>query len=227
MSDDINNRIDELLVLAALGELSEAENDELDGALAADSELADDLAADLAVAARLQSIAEVAPPAAVKHSVMVAIKGIAQDATRPPQQPMRTPASPTLGASPQVVPISSTRSRRRQPLAAAAAVTEASDAQRRALVGELDGALDAVWSPSTQAFVLAGTGIPVLSDAETYQLWLIDAGIATPVGIFQPNADGEVEQVFIDVDPSDFIIGVTVEPAGGSDQPSLPVIAAA
>jgi anti-sigma factor RsiW len=65
MSDDINNRIDELLVLAALGELSEAENDELDGALAADSELADELAAALAIAARLQSIAEIAPPAAM------------------------------------------------------------------------------------------------------------------------------------------------------------------
>jgi hypothetical protein len=186
MSDDINNRIDELLVLAALGELSEAENDELDGALAADSELADELAAALAIAARLQSIFEIAPPAAMKQSVMAAIRGVAQDAG---------PA--------------------------------ATDAQSRTFVGELDGTLDAMWSPSSHAFILAGTGIPVLSDAETYQLWLIDAGGAVPVGLFQPNAGGEVEQVFTDVDPSDFIIGVTVEPAGGTDQPTLPVITAA
>jgi anti-sigma-K factor RskA len=248
MSDDINDRIDELLVLAALGELSEAENDGLDRALAADSELADELAADLAVAARLQSIAAIVPPAAVKQSVMAAIKSVAQDAG--PAATNAGPASPTLVASPQVVPISSARSRRWQPLAAAAAVAillvggivastrdsgqnqfdavaEASDAQRRPFVGKLDGTLDAVWSPSAQAFVLAGTDIPVLTDAETYQLWLIDAGGATPVGIFQPNDDGDVEQVFTDVDPSDFILGVTVEPAGGSDQPTLPVITAA
>jgi anti-sigma factor RsiW len=193
MSDDINNRIDELLVLAALGELSEAENDELDGALAADSELADELAAALAIAARLQSIVEIAPPAAMKQSVMAAIRGVAQDAG-----PAATDAGPA-----------------------------ATDAQSRTFVGELDGTLDAMWSPSSHAFILAGTGIPVLSDAETYQLWLIDAGGAVPVGLFQPNAGGEVEQVFTDVDPSDFIIGVTVEPAGGTDQPTLPVITAA
>jgi anti-sigma factor RsiW len=193
MSDDINNRIDELLVLAALGELSEAENDELDGALAADSELADELAAALAIAARLQSIFEIAPPAAMKQSVMAAIRGVAQDAG-----PAATDAGPA-----------------------------ATDAQSRTFVGELDGTLDAMWSPSSHAFILAGTGIPVLSDAETYQLWLIDAGGAVPVGLFQPNAGGEVEQVFTDVDPSDFIIGVTVEPAGGTDQPTLPVITAA
>jgi anti-sigma factor RsiW len=80
MSDDINNRTDELLVLAVLGELSEAENAELDDALAADSDLAADLAADLAVAARLQSIAEIAPLAAAKQLVMNAIHGVAQDA---------------------------------------------------------------------------------------------------------------------------------------------------
>jgi anti-sigma factor RsiW len=193
MSDDINNRVDELLVLAALGELSEAENDELDGALAADSELADELAAALAIAARLQSIFEIAPPAAMKQSVMAAIRGVAQDAG-----PAATDAGPA-----------------------------ATDAQSRTFVGELDGTLDAMWSPSSHAFILAGTGIPVLSDAETYQLWLIDAGGAVPVGLFQPNAGGEVEQVFTDVDPSDFIIGVTVEPAGGTDQPTLPVITAA
>jgi hypothetical protein len=200
MSDDINNRIDELLVLAALGELSEAENDELDGALAADSELADELAAALAIAARLQSIFEIAPPAAMKQSVMAAIRGVAQDAG-----PAATDAGP----------------------AATDAGPAATDAQSRTFVGELDGTLDAMWSPSSHAFILAGTGIPVLSDAETYQLWLIDAGGAVPVGLFQPNAGGEVEQVFTDVDPSDFIIGVTVEPAGGTDQPTLPVITAA
>ena len=255
MSDDINNRIDELLVLAALGELSETDDAELNDALAADSALAAELAADLAVAARLQSIAEVAPPAAVKQSVMDAIKGVAQDVgpvanNAGPVANNAGPASPTLVAAPTVTSIGSARSRRWQPLAAAAAVAMllvggivafsrdadrsqfdavagASDAQRRTLTGGLGGTLDVVWSPSNQKFVLAGSGIPVLTDDETYQLWLIDTAGAVPIGIFRPDADGEVERVFTDIDPSDFVVGVTVEPAGGSKRPTLPVVASA
>jgi len=241
MSDDINTRIDELLVLAALGELSETDDAELNDALAADSALAAELAADLAVAAQLQSIAEVAPPAAVKQFVMDAITGVAQDAG---------PVAPTLATAPPAVPIGSARSRRWQPLAAAAAVAMllvgglvafsrdadrsqfdavagASDAQRRTLSGGLGGTLDVVWSPSAQTFVLAGSGIPVLTDDETYQLWLIDTAGAVSIGIFRPDADGEVERVFTDIDPSDFVVGVTVEPAGGSKRPTLPVVASA
>ena len=255
MSDDINNRIDELLVLAALGELSETDDAELNDALAADSALAAELAADLAVAARLQSIAEVAPPAAVKQSVMDAIKGVAQDVgpvanNAGPVANNAGPASPTLVAAPTVTSIGSARSRRWQPLAAAAAVAMllvggivafsrdadrsqfdavagASDAQRRTLTGGLGGTLDVVWSPSNQKFVLAGSGIPVLTDDETYQLWLIDTAGAVSIGIFRPDADGEVERVFTDIDPSDFVVGVTVEPAGGSKRPTLPVVASA
>jgi hypothetical protein len=248
MSDDINTRIDELLVLAALGELSETDDAELNDALAADSALAAELAADLAVAAQLQSIAEVAPPAAVKQFVMDAITGVAQDAG--PVANDAGPVAPTLATAPPAVPIGSARSRRWQPLAAAAAVAMllvgglvafsrdadrsqfdavagASDAQRRTLSGGLGGTLDVVWSPSAQTFVLAGSGIPVLTDDETYQLWLIDAAGAVSIGIFRPDADGEVEQVFTDIDPSDFVVGVTVEPAGGSKRPTLPVVTSA
>jgi hypothetical protein len=262
MSDDINTRIDELLVLAALGELSETDDAELNDALAADSALAAELAADLAVAAQLQSIAEVAPPAAVKQFVMDAITGVAQDAgpvandagpvanDAGPVANDAGPVAPTLATAPPAVPIGSARSRRWQPLAAAAAVAMllvgglvafsrdadrsqfdavagASDAQRRTLSGGLGGTLDVVWSPSAQTFVLAGSGIPVLTDDETYQLWLIDAAGAVSIGIFRPDADGEVEQVFTDIDPSDFVVGVTVEPAGGSKRPTLPVVTSA
>ena len=255
MSDDINTRIDELLVLAALGELSETDDAELNDALAADSALAAELAADLAVAAQLQSIAEVAPPAAVKQFVMDAITGVAQDAGPVANDAGRVandagPVAPTLATAPPAVPIGSARSRRWQPLAAAAAVAMllvgglvafsrdadrsqfdavagASDAQRRTLSGGLGGTLDVVWSPSAQTFVLAGSGIPVLTDDETYQLWLIDTAGAVSIGIFRPDADGEVERVFTDIDPSDFVVGVTVEPAGGSKRPTLPVVASA
>ncbi len=276
MNDDLNTRIDDLLALAALGELSPTDELELDAALAADAELADELDADLSTAAALQATLAEIPPASMKANVMAAIDALdagpdvdespddavvtmPQPATSPLGTPNAIPAdtASTNAASgePGVVDFAAERTRRRtsrwQPLAAAAAVAllfvggvlvanrgddggpnfeaiaEADDAQQRTLAGELDGTLDVVYSPSQQSFVLVGTDIPTLIDAETYQLWFVDDNGAQSVGLFRPDGDGRVEQVFTDLDPSDFVVGVTIEPAAGSESPTLPIVAAA
>lgn len=228
-------RIDELLALAVLGELDDRDATELDAALAADAGLADEFDLDAEVAATLQhSIAE-QPPATLKANVMAAIDAL-PDSDDPPV--------------PAVVPIGSARSRRRgmQTFAAAAAVVlllagglvvfsrtasaptdvdvvaTADDASERTLSdGDMTGELAIVYSASQDAFVLVGTDVPVLTDAETYQLWLLDASGAESVGLFVPDDDGRVAERFDDRDPSDFIVGVTVEPAGGSDSPTIPI----
>ncbi len=254
-------RIDELLTLAALGELTAAEEAELDAALAADAQLAAELDADAAVAARLQATHAEAPPAGLKASVMAAIDALDPSVTDPSLgvEPAPVPIAPGPATGRGVVDFAAaqrTRSARRwrawQPLAAAAAVVmllvggvlvagrngsdggstfeavaTADDGQRRTLEGELGGTLDVVYSPSRQAFVLVGTDIPALTDEQTYQLWLVDDAGAQPVGLFRPDGDGRVEQVFADLDPSDFVVGVTIEPAAGSQTPTLPILAAA
>lgn len=260
------DRIDELIALAALGELTEAEAAELDLALAADDEVAAELAADLTMAADLQAIHREAPPAALKDSVMAAIDGLAQgvpaagdprggdnvhhDGAAISAEPAWAPPDvPTIAAAREAR--SERRNRRWQPLAAAAAVVmllvggvlvanrdsgstdtfdaivQADDAQARTLEGALAGTLDVVYSPSQQAFVLSGTNIPGLTDAETYQLWFVDDSGAQPIGLFRPDGSGEVNERFDDLDPTDFIVGVTVEPAEGSETPTLPIVAAA
>lgn len=262
---DMNDadRIDELLALAALGELTAAEEAELDAALAADDEVAAELAAVLDMAARLQAVHRETPPAGLKDSVMAAIDDLAQGAAAdtgthvdaavplsPPVEPAWAPPTvPTIAAARAAR--SDRRSRRWQPLAAAAAVVmllvggvlvanrdsgstnsfnavvQADDAQSRTLEGSLSGVLDVVYSPSQQAFVLSGTNIPGLTDAETYQLWFVDDSGAQPIGLFRPDDSGDVNERFDDLDPTDFVVGVTVEPAAGSEIPTEPIIASA
>ena len=55
-------RLDELLAAAALGELTDDEERELDAALAADAGLQDELDADLDTAARIQATDPTPPP---------------------------------------------------------------------------------------------------------------------------------------------------------------------
>lgn len=236
-----DDRIDELIALAVLGEITEAEEAELDAALAGDADKMAELDADLAVAAAVQATHAEPPPPALKSNVMAAIDAL--------------DSAPTDG----VVDFAAAHSARRartsrgwQPLAAAAAVAmllvggvlvatrgggsdepsfaavaEADDSTHRSLVGELDGELDVIYSASHSAFVLVGTDVPVLTDAETYQLWFVDGDGARSVGLFRPHDDGSVEEFFADLDPSEFVVGVTVEPASGSETPTLPIVASA
>ncbi len=66
--------------------------------------------------------------------------------------------------------------------------------------------------------------LPELSDNQTYQAWLIQPdGQRVSAGIFRPQADESytTKPVYPKQALSNFVgIGVTVEPAGGSDQPT-------
>ena len=235
-----SDRIDELIALAALGELSDTERRELDEAAAADPIVATDLDEALESAAALQRQHAEEPPAALRSSVLAAISSTPQAA------PVESDASP-------VVSLEAERERRRfRPaiLAAAAAVAlfvaggvvlvatnedsvdpiaaviDAPDATSRDLDGEID-TLTVVYSAGEQALVVEGTGVPVPDETATYQLWLVDDDGATSVGTFRPDADGTVAEVFPNADPTGFVLGVTEEPAGGSDSPTLPILASA
>jgi anti-sigma-K factor RskA len=232
-----NERIDELIALAVLGELDADQAAELDAALVDDVESSNELDLDLEVAATLQRSLAEPPPPGLKADVMAAIDALDERASD----------------AVVVVPIGSARSRRRsvQTFAAAAAVVmllagglvvfsrtasaptdvdvvaTADDASERVLSeGELAGELAVVFSPSEDAFVLVGTDIPVLTDDETYQLWLVDADGAQSVGLFVPDDDGRVSERYDGRDPSEFTVGVSIEPAGGSDTPTAPIRAA-
>ncbi len=107
-------------------------------------------------------------------------------------------------------------------------------------------ALSMLAYPSTQAFPISGDNLsgsvlldrerntvalvmwhlPELSDDQTYQAWLIEPdGHRVPAGIFRPqNTSAYTTQpIYAKQDVSNFTgVGVTIEPSGGSEQPTGP-----
>ena len=253
----MNDRLDELIALAALGELDADETTELDALLAADPTAAGELADALDVAAALQSSDPLEPPPALRSAVLASIASIEQlppqaDATTGGAAAATPPPVPSGPVSHDPVPIDGARRRRRvvSMLAAAAAVVliaiggivvatrddpgddpiaavlDADDVTTRTLDGSLGTTLEMAYSADEGAMVVTGDDVPAVGDDETYQLWMVSESGSVPAGTFRPDASGHVA-VRVDADPSDFVVGVTLEPSGGSEQPTLPMLASA
>jgi anti-sigma-K factor RskA len=237
-SDTNSERIDELIALAALGELSTEARRELDEAALADPTVAVELDQALEAAAALQRPHAEEPPPALRSSVLAAIASTPQDAAaergvasldverdrrRRRLGPLLAAAAAVLLMIGGVVVVMSGDDGDADPIAA---VVEAADATTRGLSGDIDS-LSVTFSRSEQALVVEGDGVPVPDQSATYQLWLVSDEGATSVGTFRPDDDGSVEVRFDGVDPTDFVLGVTREPAGGSESPTLPILASA
>lgn len=170
------------------------------------------------------------PPADLKASVMAEVARTRQ------LSPRRT----------DVVQLDQARTRRRgrRALAAAAAavvlvagtvivtrsgsdefgpVLEAADVSFVTLQGE-PGSIEAVWSAELDQVLIRATSLADPGDGRTYALWSLRDGEAAPAGLFSPDNDGSVAEV-LDVEglePDAW--GVTIEPDGGSPQPTGEVI---
>jgi anti-sigma-K factor RskA len=68
--------------------------------------------------------------------------------------------------------------------------------------------------------VFIGEDMPALSDDETYQLWSVAGEVPESIGLMEPDANGRGTAVVpYDADAAT-VLAVTIEPAGGSDQPT-------
>lgn len=78
--------------------------------------------------------------------------------------------------------------------------------------------------PDRNIATIAVWNMPQLQENQTYQIWLIDPqGGRTSAGIFRPDSNQSftTASIISDSNLSNFVgIGVTVEPAGGSDHPT-------
>jgi anti-sigma-K factor RskA len=72
--------------------------------------------------------------------------------------------------------------------------------------------------------VLTATGLDEVDPDQTYEMWIIDENGPAPAGLFRPDESGAI-RVLVDGVPSDgTVVGITVEPASGSPQPTGAVL---
>lgn len=107
-----------------------------------------------------------------------------------------------------------------------AEVLAADDASLATATGEDGVSGRVVASVSRGEAVIVTDGLDPAPATQIYQLWIIDQSGATPAGLFDTDVDGRaIELVTGDLDDR-VVIGVTLEPEGGSPQPtSDPVLA--
>ena len=101
-----------------------------------------------------------------------------------------------------------------------AAVLSASDARIQRSATSVGGTVTAVISPRDREAVITTAGMPAQADAKVYQLWVISAAGARSVGLLPGSGAGVTAPILAsDVRPGDRL-GITVEPAGGTSQPT-------
>jgi anti-sigma-K factor RskA len=61
--------------------------------------------------------------------------------------------------------------------------------------------------------------MPPVPEGKTYQIWVIEDDVPKPSGLFEPSEDSVAAVVEHPLDEAD-VVAVTVEPEGGSPQPT-------
>jgi anti-sigma-K factor RskA len=106
-----------------------------------------------------------------------------------------------------------------------AEITAAPDSQRATV--DLDGGSTAtlVWSEELGRSAVVTDGLEPLPDDKVYEAWYIDSEGAVPAGTFTAGGAGTAWHVLEGTMAAGATVGVTVEPAGGSESPTTdPVI---
>lgn len=105
-------------------------------------------------------------------------------------------------------------------------LSAASDVQRAEGTVAGGGQATVIWSLQLRRSAVVLDELPSLPADKTYQLWYIDSAGAKPAGTFEPSAAGMTWHVLDGAMSGGDTIGVTVEPAGGSAQPTTkPIVA--
>jgi len=85
-----------------------------------------------------------------------------------------------------------------------------------------------VYEPNSGRLLLSASNLQPLPAGKTYELWILQPGgnKPLPAGTFKPDALGNAAMILVPapagVDAQGF--GVTIENAGGSDTPTLPIV---
>jgi anti-sigma-K factor RskA len=100
------------------------------------------------------------------------------------------------------------------------AVLSAPDARATTARATGGGTVTLVSAPSKERVVVASSGLPALPSSKTYELWMMGPAGIRPAGLLRPDATGRVPLRVATVPGGTNRVGMTVEPAGGSAQPT-------
>jgi anti-sigma-K factor RskA len=103
------------------------------------------------------------------------------------------------------------------------AVLTAPDATTISLGGTAPGEMHLVYSPSLNRSAVVADGVADVPSGRTYALWFIGSKGPEPVGLFR-TADGHAAHLIKGTPQGYQALGVTEEPAGGSPQPTGPIL---
>jgi len=87
----------------------------------------------------------------------------------------------------------------------------------------------ASYMQKTGTLVFTAQHLPALPPQKVYQLWLIPASGSAPMpfGTFKPDAQGNASMVMPNMDKAaPKMFAVTIEPEGGSQTPTMPIVMA-
>lgn len=101
-----------------------------------------------------------------------------------------------------------------------AALQAAPDSQQAQAPVEGGGTATLIWSLEQRRSAVMIDELPALPAGQTYQLWYIGEGGAIPAGTFEAAAQGKTWRVLDGAMTGGDVVGVTVEPSGGSKAPT-------
>lgn len=104
-------------------------------------------------------------------------------------------------------------------------VLASDDAVTVTVEADVVASAEVVYTPAGEA-VFSALGLAAVPETSTYQLWLIGDEGPVSAGVFQPDTDGAA-LVLLDgeVRPG-LVLGLTIEPAGGSEAPTGDILIA-
>lgn len=86
----------------------------------------------------------------------------------------------------------------------------------------------AVWDPGQKAGLLTVEKLPVISDEQDYQIWVVDPAYPNPVdgGVFKPGADGKAVLTFKGNQPIGSVaaFAISLEKKGGVPKAEGPIV---
>ena len=103
---------------------------------------------------------------------------------------------------------------------AMAAVLAAPDAHLVAARSTTGGMATVVVSPARRSLIVTTSGLPELTGGKVYELWFINSETARPAGLLPAPSGGHTSPFLASGLARDDKVALTVEPAGGTKQPT-------